>query len=277
MLLRRARTPQYKPTLARPNLANPLLRDIRMLVLLNEKGGSPRCAITGAVGVREGSTAWGSSDKGAVLSFDGVDDDVLFSGAFSNISGSTGTFFMYAPVVRTQDSSGTVLWGSNTGATTWFQVDTVAADDTFAFGTQISGMGANFWSSTNTAIILAGNGSTQFAYLGTDQAGWESNSAVSAGTAWGAGAKNIELGGFIGGGSWDFDGEMLVAGYSARVWSEDEAMSFWLDPMQVIAPQSRRALASVAAPSGRIMSSLAGGGGLAGPGGIAGISGGLAA
>ncbi len=51
--------------------------------------------------------------------------------------------------------------------------------------------------------------------------------------AWGPGNKNFNLGRYAGGTSWDFDGTILIAGHTEKIWGDAESRAFHDNPWQL--------------------------------------------
>jgi hypothetical protein len=179
--------------------------------------------VTGRRWAANGNAGFASTDAGSVFTFDGVDDFFEFTG-YPEISGNTGTLFLYCPIVGTNDINGCVLIGSQSPN---------------AFAPQVNGnrinipgpgyntTGAiNWFNTTNSSLVMAfgGTAAAQRAYFNGQDTGmvWSG----SAPTAWGAGNKTIDLGRYPGGNPWDFQGTILIAGWTDVVWTENEAAIF---------------------------------------------------
>jgi hypothetical protein len=89
------------------------------------------------------------------------------------------------------------------------------------------------WFNTgNRSLVLVSGGTAASCRAFLD--GKDSGLTWSGGpVAWGPGNKNFNLGRYAGGTSWDFDGTILIAGHTEKVWSDAESRAFHDNPWQL--------------------------------------------
>lgn len=179
--------------------------------------------VTGRVWAPNGTPSIDVSQSGRVLNFKGgASDDAYQYAGYPEITGNSGTFFMWAPTVGAADPFGHIFLSNSTPSALYFQV---AADNTiYAFATQSTGT-ISWFNSTNRSLVLrsAGVNTSTKAYLDGADTGltWAATPA-----SWASGSKDMSIGRYSGGTSWDFAGTMLVVGYTTQVWGAGEAKAF---------------------------------------------------
>lgn len=198
-----------------------------------------------------GNTQSVKTEIGNTIYFDGSDDALSHTG-YPEIASNVGTFFVFCQSVGGSDSSGTVLFGTNTTASTYFQVMVVGGTSTghlIGWSQESTQNLAQWFSTKNRSLVMtsAGTAASMRAYLDGVDAGltWSGTP-----TAFAAGAKTFNAGRWAGGSSWDTQANVLVMGYSSNVWGPAQAMSFHLNPHQFFAPIERRIWVPQAAATG---------------------------
>lgn len=191
-------------------------------ILFNPAVGAVDLA-TGNLWTPGGNASVATGEKGSNFSFDGVDDYYAYAG-YSELTSNVGTFFIWCPVVGAADTYGHVLFGSSSPNVSGHQIYP-SLGVSIGSNSQSSGTLPSWFNTTNRSLVLASGGTaaTCKAFLdGTDTGITWANAPV----AWGSGNKNFNLGRYAGGTSWDFNGTILIAGYTDEVWGESEARAF---------------------------------------------------
>lgn len=179
--------------------------------------------VTGNIWTPGGNASVATGEKGSNFSFDGVDDYYAYAG-YPELTGNIGTFFIWCPVVGAADTYGHVLFGASSPSVSGYQIYP-SLGVSIGSNSQSSGTLPSWFNTTNRSLVLASGGTaaTCKAFLdGTDTGITWSNAPV----AWGSGNKNFNLGRYAGGTSWNFNGTILIAGYTDEVWGEGEARAF---------------------------------------------------
>ena len=178
-----------------------------------------------------------AASKGVVATFDGVDDYFSATG-YSHIVGARGTFFIWLPRVGAFDTNGTVWFGTNTGAASFFQSSSTTA---FCFGS------GSFTNGTVTSIASTNNTSLVFSANTTVNTQRYFRNGISEGTlnastptAFASGSKTFNFGRYVGGTTWDADADILIAGFTTEIWGAAQAKAFHDNPWQLFAPTSRK-------------------------------------
>lgn len=157
------------------------------------------------------------------------------------VSGNIGTLFIEFLETGAPDTYGAVMFGSNTGASCYFQIHDQldsAGRIAFLFSSDI-GVGnnlANFWNNSSRQTIgwvsMDGTAAGRAVYYnGVPIHTPDANAPV----AWGSGDKALRIGNWAGGISWDFAGVMGIVYYWDRGLSEFEMKSLERDPYQMFA------------------------------------------
>lgn len=188
---------------------------------------------TGRTWTAGGDAKIESGSRGKIFRYPGLDGDLSYTG-YSEISGTVGTFFIWCPTVGPEDTFGHGLFGDadtyylehNGGR--FYHMASVSDITIPWFGTINGSMVASSKGSTGAGLKLYLNGKDSGATFSGDPA------------PWGAGNRTITLGRYVGGNSWDFNGSILIAGYTKAVWGEAEAKAFHENPNLVFKAQRRR-------------------------------------
>lgn len=229
--------------------SNPLADSLRIL-FTGAQAPEARDLVTGRVWTPRGNVGQVVVPDGRALSFDGQDDSFDIT-SYPELSGSVGTFFAWLPVVGAADpdsvGGGHILFSSST---IYFQIGNGASiGKTACHGGSFnsSGSAISWFSSVNRSIVfVAGNNAaSKRTYVDGVDSGQRWSDAPA---AWAAGGKALRLGGYASGTVNDFNGSMLVAGYSSIPWSEEMARRFHANPFEIFAP--RRIWVPVSAASG---------------------------
>ena len=187
--------------------------------------------------------------KGIAASVDGVDDYWSTTG-YPNIVG-LGTFFIWLPRVGAMDSSGSVMFGSNSGASSYFQLSSIGVN--YVFAATITSA-ADLTNSINRSFVGWSNG-TGGGSNGSFVDGVANGSAAASATAFASGSKNFNFGRWIGGSFWDCDLDSVIAGFTTEVWTARQARQFHDDPFSIFAP--RTIWVPVSAGGGEVSGTLA--------------------
>lgn len=222
-------------------------------ILFNPPSG-PVDLATNRAWTANGNASVATANKGKVLSFDGVGDYLSYTG-YPELTSNVGTFFIWCPVVGPTDDFGHVLLGSASPGAVAFQVSQV--NTVQVFGSGLSSGTISWFNSTNRSLVLSSGGTaaTCKAYLDGANTGLTFPGAP---VAWGAGNKTITLGRYPAGDSWDFNGTILVAGFTTAAWGESEARAFHQNPWALFKAPSRRLFVASSAPSGDSAGSASG-------------------
>lgn len=184
-----------------------------------------------------GNASISSSQRGKVFSFDGTDDYYAHTG-YPEITGNVGTFFMWCPIVGSSDSFGHVVFGHSSPSVRGHQIFP-GRELSHASTSSSSGTLSSWFNTTDRSLVMTcgGTAATTKAYLDGADSGvaWTSTPG-----AWGTGNKNFNLGRYVGGTSWDFNGTILIAGYTTAVWGEAESRAFHLNPWQLFRISNKR-------------------------------------
>ena len=214
---------------------HPLSRGLLWLVAMDEQAGSTVERVRGAGGSMNGGVSWNGWARGSALNFDGNGDYVAFAGALDSYASNVGTFFVLLPVIRAWDTNGAMLWGTNTGNAAYFQMGGTF-NTAWLFGAEITSVtNSQFLNSGAWAFVFSSDGTAagkRFFANGRQMGTADANAP----TALSAGAKTFRLGNWAGGDSWDLDGKIALAGFTAAVWGESEAARFTADPMAMLRP-----------------------------------------
>jgi hypothetical protein len=218
-------------------------------ILFNPAVG-PIDLATGRVWTPNGTPYISTSPLGKVLGFDGgaSDDGYTYTG-YSEITGNSGTFFMWCPTVGAADAFGHIFLSNSTSTANYFQVS--GTNDTiFAFAQESTGT-VSWFNSANRSLVIrsAGTAGSTKAYLDGADSGltWSTTP-----TSWASGSKDMSIGRYSGGTAWDFAGTMLFVGYTTQVWGAAEAKAFHDSKGLALfkAPARRLWAVSAAAPGG---------------------------
>ena len=142
---------------------------------------------------------------------------------YTELVGNVGTFFVWCPRVGVADTFGHVLLHGRVSVLNWFQI--TDARKVISFGQESGSAIASWFNTTNRSFVASSGGSaaTLKAYFDGIDSGLVWSTAP---TSWDSGNKVFEIGRYDGGSQWDFNGSMLVVGYTTAVWGETEAKAF---------------------------------------------------
>ncbi len=233
-----------RPPVGTPiNRASPLARDLAFLLDCSDTTGGIRDAVSGKPGVVGTTTKIVPTSLGNALDFDKtVNSAVNFNGILSDYSGNVGTVFMLLPVLRSYDSHGFVLWGTQTGAYNYWQFFPTTDFQVFGGGVAYYGGWSSLQNAGAISVVLVSDGVASIAYVNGVQV---STSSGGTPTAMASGGKDFKLGGWWGGAGWSLDGQVVSMGMSRAVWGPDEAALYARDPFQLFAPPRRIAYQNV--------------------------------
>lgn len=219
-------------------------RQPQEVVGVDDKYGRPSLLFNPALGpidlatnrtwLRNGTVAEKVGPDGIAFDFDGALDYYTFSG-YNELTSAVGTLAIWLPRVGATNTFGHVYLGASSPAACYFQVTNTG--QTVAFGSTKSG-GANlsgWFNSTHRSIIFVSGGTAASIKIFVDGVD-TGHTFTTAPTAWGAGTKNMRLGGYPAGSSWDVDGSMCVATLLPSVWDTEQAREFHTNPWQLFAP-----------------------------------------
>src|SRR6185437_8813514 len=159
-----------------------------------------------------------------------------------DLSNPAGTFFLYASRIGSSDTSGTVFLSTSTGNNKYYHV--LGGETRVDWG--VGGGSTNtltpgcVFNTVNTSIVFSTNGSGgagKNVYVNGVPQG---TADATAPTAFSAGANSLVMGAYWGGNVWDLDGDILVAGYATREWSQQDAVAFHANPWQIFKAAPRR-------------------------------------
>lgn len=207
-----------------------------MRILWNPAMG-PVDLVTGRVWTAGGDARILPGTDGHVFLFDGIDDYYAHTG-YPELTGNIGTFFMWCPRVGVPDTNGHMPFASSSPVVTGYEI---YPDLKVAIGsnTPSSGTLASWFGTVNRSIVFAcgGAAATTRCYLDGDDSmlTW-----IDAPKAWGTGDKNFNLGRYAGGSLRDFDGTILVAGFTDAVWGAAEARAFHENPWRLFKTPARK-------------------------------------
>lgn len=177
-----------------------------------------------------GGIGSGTSDKGDTITF--TSPSALSQTGYSGMTGNVGTFFMFCPVVGAASTYGHALFSSSSPSVVSFQVD--AGRICYILGVASNSPLPSWFNTTNRSLVCSSGGTagTLKAYLDGVSSGvtWSSGPSSS----WGSGDKILRLGGYVVGDSWDFNGSILVAGFTTEVWGATKAAAFHADPLSIL-------------------------------------------
>lgn len=178
---------------------------------------------------------WGTAKGSAKCSFSG----------FSDLATNVTTFVCWVKI-RTYDSFGVVLFGTNTGNSVYWQIPSDA--EVYIMAQQLTITPFNFDDSTWHHIAMVSDGSNIRLYID----GVLNTSSAVAGTALASGSKSFELGKWMGGTDWTLDGQMGDIRLYNRPLSAAEVWQLWATETrwELYLPQRRRLwVVEAAAPS----------------------------
>ncbi len=206
-------------------------------ILWNPAVGSVDLA-TGRAWSKGGNAAIARGQKGHVFTFDGVDDYYGYTG-YPELTGNVGSFFIWCPTVGAADTYGHVFFGASSPVVSGHQV-TQGLQVQIGSSPPSAGTLSSWFNTRNRSLVLVSGGTAAKcrAFLDGKDSGltWP-----GAPVAWGPGNKNFNLGRYVGGPSWDFDGTILIAGHTEKVWGDAESRAFHDNPWQLfkISPKKR--------------------------------------
>ena len=207
--------PQYKAPIDRQGLGK------GVQVLFNPGAGSVDLA-TNRQWQAAGDAGVVVTTNGRAFNFDGNGDYYSYTG-YPELSGSSGTFFMWLPRVGASDDFGHVYFVEST-ATVFFQVTNFGL--VYVGGSLSTGDIAPWFNTRDRSLVLTTDGTAAGTKCYVDGFLASGLSWSSAPNAWPAGDKAMRLGNYSGGASWDTDASVLSAGYANRVWREAEVKAF---------------------------------------------------
>lgn len=195
--------------------------------LLFNPATGPVDLATGRIWTAGGNASIAVEQKGKVFSFDGVDDYYAYTG-YPEITGNIFTFFIWLPRVGPPDNYGHLYLGASSPLAYGYQVDEFSRI-TIGTGSIGSGTLPGWFNSTNRSLIIVSDGTAAGtkAYVDGKDTGFTWGSPP---TAWGTGSKNFNIGRYVGGVNWDFDGSILSVGMTSVVWGAAEAKAFHENP-----------------------------------------------
>ena len=231
--------------------SHPLSRGLQALYIPGYAGDPTLVEmITGARGALVNQATIAPVPRGTILDCDGVDDYVSYSDHLPGVGGSTYTIAVYAPTVGAQDTHGHVMWGSNTVTTPTLQVAPLTSNRITLGAANVEYVGVDNWfNGSDRSVVGVSTAGAPSAYLNGLPVGTSTEGTAPTITT---AAKAVHVGRWIGGTSWDFNGEMLVLALSTSAWGAGEAALFHAAPLSLLAEYGRRTwfLPTAAAPSG---------------------------
>lgn len=233
--------PQYRAPIDTEGLG----RDLRLL--FNPALG-PIDLVTGRDWSANGNASVVSSPHGDAFAFDGTDDSFGYTG-YPELSGH-GTFFCFLPVVGSPDAFGHIYLGSNSPSVMAFQVSNTGG---VWIGSEQHGTISSWFNTTNRSIVFVTGPTASQVRVFVDGS-TAIASGVAAGASWPSGTKVLRLGNYPGGSNWDTSGQMLIAGWSESLWTEQDALAFHDNPWQIFKPRQRRLWVAPAGGSGHAIS-----------------------
>ncbi len=222
---------------ARINRTHPLARGLVAAYLMNEGGGNQIFDIANNnTGTFVNNTSWDVGPNDKIIDLPGVDDYVNIPSALANLSGSIATFICRVRV-DAYDSNGVVLFGTNTGTSTWFQI--IGDGSCVVMANTVAVVNTDFDNGEFRTLAFVSDGTNSTVYnngvnIGTD---------ADAVTAFAAGAKNFHLGNWIAGATFDLNGALEWAYVFNQALSAPEIVQVHREPYAFIErSQSRGAL-----------------------------------
>lgn len=193
--------------------------------------------VTGRIWTAGGDAAIVPAQNGKVFSFDGIDDYYAYTG-YPELTGNVGTFFMWCPIVGRPDTYGHVSFGASSPNICGYQI---YPDLKVAIGSNSPSTGAlaSWFNTKNRSIVFVSGGTaaTCKVFLDGKETGLTWTDPPK---AWGPGNKNFNLGRYVGGNLWEFDGAILIAGFSDAVWGAAESRAFHENPWQLFKAPARK-------------------------------------
>lgn len=228
---RRGLIDSQKQTVPKLSPTHPMAKDVQLL--LYPVGGRLIDIVNPSRDwVPTGDAKLIGTNRGRAASFDGSGDYYAHTG-YPEITGSTGTFFIWMPTVRTGGANGHILFGSTTGPQ-YLQI--TGAGVVYNFSSGSTGNLSNYFSSTNTSLVFSSGGTA--ATLKLFQNGADSGLTwAGAPGAWATGNKVFNFGRY--GAGWDVNGDVIIAGYSKRTWTVADAAAFHANPLLIFEEESR--------------------------------------
>lgn len=197
----------------------------------------PTDLVTGRIWAAGGNAAIVPAQNGKVFSFDGVDDYYAYTG-YPELASNVGTFFTWCPIVGAPDTHGHVLFGASSPNVSGYQIypDLRA---TIGSNSPSSGTLPSWFNTKNRSIVFVSGGTaaTCKVFLDGKETGLTWTDPPK---AWGAGNKNFNLGRYVGGNLWEFNGAILIAGFADAVWGAAEARAFHENPWQLFKAPARK-------------------------------------
>ena len=135
------------------------------------------------------------------MTFDGTDDFITISSAYSNISNTNIMTFATWAKIASYDTFGTILFSTNTTTNIFNQI--VSDTQVWAQAQQINVASTNFDDNQWHHFVFVSDGSATKFYFDGVLLG-----SGAAGTNFAAGAKNFRLGNYALGNTWDLNGQM---------------------------------------------------------------------
>jgi hypothetical protein len=197
----------------------------------------PADLATGRVWSASGNAAIARVQKGQVFTFDGADDYYGYTG-YPEITANVGSFFIWCPTVGAPDTYGHALFGASSPVAFAHQINP-GMQVHIGSGPASTGSLPSWFNTRNRSLVLVSGGTaaTCRAFLDGKDSGLTWSGAP---VAWGPGNKNFNLGRYVGGTSWDFDGTILIAGHTEKVWGDAESRAFHDNPWQLFKASPKR-------------------------------------
>ncbi len=190
---------------------------------------------------------WVATDEGWALEFVKDANQYVANTALANLSGQTFTLFMRYRL-DSFDISGSIFFSSDNaaGGDLFFQLGAGAKRVDYAGGSFIcNGLPANWQDGEwHTLVFAFSSAPSQSMYVDGRLVGSDTDNH----TAWTAGAKNNQIGHYVSGANWDWDGAISLFGVAARTWTASEAQQLHVDPHVLLRPR-RRVFAVAVAPT----------------------------
>lgn len=205
--------------------------------ILFNPGVGPVDLATGRSWAPGGNAAIATGPNGKVFSFDGEDDFYACNG-YPELTSNIGTFFAWCPTVGAGDINGHVLFGASSPNVSAYEI---YPDLRVSVGSNSpsSGSLSSWFHTKNRSIVFASGGTAQTCRVFLD--GKETGLTwTAAPVAWGPGNKNLNLGRYVGGAFRDFNGTILIAGYTDAIWGEAEARAFRENPWQLFKTRAKK-------------------------------------
>ncbi len=173
-----------------------------------------------------------------------------FSTGYENVSGKRGTFFAWMPRLGNPSTYGPAVISVGSLAC---QVG--PSSEAFSFSALAGTLSGYSFNRVNTSLVFWASDT----HCGAIADGNYSSTTTGATSVIASGSKTMRLGGYFNAdwnldAGWNLDGDIVIAGYSERVWTLDDAKSFHENPWQIFKPKKQ--VIYFDAPSFPVLSTL---------------------